>query len=524
MKDTEQTNLANEYPRCSGILAHITSLPSPYGIGDMGSGTYDFIRFLKNSEQSIWQILPLGPTDAAFSHSPYMTISAFAGNPLLISPELLCESGLITQDEIDHLPKSGPYSVDFQAVTKLKRNLLKIAFSRFREHALFKTFVDETEWLSDYSLFRALKLHYSGSPWYSWDSDLVKRKPQALEKATKQLEHEVAYCQFEQFIYFQQWQKLHDFATEHGIQIFGDIPIYISLDSSDVWSNQSIFKLDATTGRPTHVAGVPPDYFSETGQKWGNPLYRWHTKNKPTSAQLMRWWIFRFRHVFQQVDIARIDHFRGFDSYWSVPEEHKTALNGKWCNGPGKKFFVDVFEELGPLNIVAEDLGEITKDVVALREELGFPGMKVLQFAFDDNSKNEFLPHNFTSTNAFIYTGTHDNDTSVGWFLSERLDDTLRQRIKKISNRDLRDHHGIHRDLIYLAMSSIAAVCIIPLQDVLGFGSDCRMNTPGTDKGNWLWRCSEEFITDEVSSWLSEQTTLFRRAQVKAKNDTTTVS
>ena len=291
----ENTNiqLACEYPRSSGILAHITSLPSPYGIGDMGSGTYNFLRFLRDSQQTIWQILPLGPTEPAFCNSPYMTISAFAGNPLLISPELLYESGFITRNELTNLPRYNPYSVDFQAVAELKKKLLNKAFSRFSGHrnTEFTEFIDTTEWLADYSLFKALKRNFSGSPWFSWDSDLIMRKPPALEKAAQLLKNEIRYCQFEQFIFSQQWQKLHDFAIDCDIQIFGDIPIYISLDSADVWSNQSIFELDETTRTAVNVAGVPPDYFSETGQKWGNPLYRWNSKDGATYSQLMKWWI-----------------------------------------------------------------------------------------------------------------------------------------------------------------------------------------------------------------------------------------
>ena len=291
MTDTERQPAA--YPRSSGILAHITSLPSPYGIGDMGPGTYEFLRFLQQSKQSIWQILPLGPTESAFANSPYMTVSAFAGNPLIISPDLLFEDGFLTRHQFDNIQVFSPYSVDFLSVTGFKEKLLALSFSKFQQqkNSDFIEFVEQTEWLADYCLFKALKEKSAGKPWFSWARDLTQRKPQALEKAGKLLANEIRYYQFEQFIFTRQWQRLHDFAGQCGIQIFGDIPIYVSHDSADVWSHQDIFELDATTGLPMRVAGVPPDYFSETGQKWGNPLYRWHTENTSTYSRLMRWWM-----------------------------------------------------------------------------------------------------------------------------------------------------------------------------------------------------------------------------------------
>lgn len=504
----------SHYLRSSGILAHITSLPSSYGIGDMGPGTYDFLRFLAKSKQHIWQILPLGPTDDAFFHSPYMTISAFAGNPLIISPDLLCEEGLVTRKEVEALHAPSPYKVDFDTVCRQKNGLMRKAFSRFQEVGSdFKQFVEHTGWLQDYCLFKVLKAQNTGKPWYKWDKAFLHRNAKALATIRRSQAEEIRYYQFEQYIFSRQWDKLHSFATDLGIDIFGDIPIYLGLDSADVWANQDIFQLDCKTGTPTHVSGVPPDYFSETGQKWGNPLYRWNAKDTQVKKRLTDWWCDRFATVFQQVDIARIDHFRGFASYWSVPDEHKTALKGQWRKGPGRQFFLDVFEKLGPLDIVAEDLGDITKDVIELRDSLNFPGMKILQFAFDGNPDNYFLPYNYTTPQAFVYTGTHDNDTTVGWYLGNRVDDTLRQRVKKLANRELHDEHPIHVDLIYLAMSSIAAVSIFPLQDILGFGSDCRMNTPGTVKGNWTWRCSKEFLTEDIATWLGDLTTLFRRHQ-----------
>ncbi len=502
--------------RRSGILAHITSLPSPYGIGDMGPGTEDFLQFLNRAEQAIWQILPLGPTDPAFSNSPYMSVSAFAGNPLLISPELLFEDGLLQKKDILPLRPHSPFTVDFKKIIDEKQKLLKIAFTNFApaSHDAFHGFVNDSSWLTDYCLFMALKLTNPGKAWFQWDQDLIHRDPEAISAASKTLHSELSFYQFEQYIFFRQWQKVLNTAHQNGIQIFGDIPIYVSLDSADVWSNQEIFDLHPQKKLPIHVAGVPPDYFSKTGQKWGNPLYLWNSGDENIEKQLTQWWVNRFQHVFKHVDIARIDHFRGFESYWSVPANHKTALQGKWVEGPGGDFFSKIFEQLGRLNIVAEDLGEITDKVIDLRDSFNFPGMRILQFAFDNNPENSYLPYNFETPNTYVYTGTHDNNTTVGWYLDQRLDDNLRSTIKKIANRDIHDKHGIHNDLIYLAMSSIASVCIIPLQDVLGFGSDCRMNTPGTTEGNWLWRCSDEFITERLADELKELTLRFGRERI----------
>ncbi|MEE4243234.1 MAG: 4-alpha-glucanotransferase [Desulfopila sp.] len=513
----------SHYHRTSGVLAHITSLPSPFGIGDLGTGAYSFLEFLQRSEQSIWQILPLGPTDAALSHSPYMTVSAFAGNPLLISPEILFREGFLYEREIESYPQFSPYTIDFINVLQMKTELLHRAFERFvlEKSDAFTQFVEETDWLGDYCLFMALKNHYHGTAWYQWDKPLVNRENEALRSAEITLEKDIRYFQFEQFIFARQWHSLHLQAQEKNIRLFGDIPIYVSLDSADVWANQPIFLLDRKTCQPTHVAGVPPDYFSATGQKWGNPLYCWNSEDSMVNEQLMRWWTSRFKAVFQQVDIARIDHFRGFQAFWAVPAENETALEGEWLEGPKAPFFHHVFEKLGHLDIVAEDLGEITEDVRELREELNFPGMRVLQFAFDGNVENSFLPFNFETPNTFVYTGTHDNNTSLGWYLSDRLDDSTRSRVKKTANRELHDGHGIHRDLIYMAMSSTAVVCIFPLQDILGFGEDCRMNTPGTDTGNWLWRCSEEFLNDDIATWLRDLTVFFgRKARHSEKSQT----
>jgi len=509
-----------DYTRSSGVLAHITSLPSPFGIGDMGSGATEFLNFMAQSGQSILQVLPLGPTHPAFSNSPYMTASAFAGNPLIISPELLQEDGLLMADELEDTPDFSPYSVDFDAVALLKTQLLNRAFSRFKpdQNPAFQQFIEESPWLPDYCLFMALKSRYQNTAWHQWPAALAKRDREALLQAATRMQTQIAFFQFEQYVFYKQWMHLRRRARKLHIELFGDIPIYVSLDSADVWANQNIFQLDDTTCLPTQVAGVPPDYFSDTGQKWGNPLYRWNSGDDEVEEDLISWWCARFEAVFRQVDIARIDHFRGFQAYWSVAAEEETALNGEWRQGPGADFFKTVFDRLGPLKIVAEDLGEITEDVIALRQHLGFPGMKILQFAFDGDRRNSFLPFNFESSNFFVYTGTHDNNTTVGWYLSDKVDDGIRRQVTTVTNRKHEEVHGIHRDFIHLAMSSTAVVSIYPLQDVLGFGGDCRMNMPGTDRDNWSWRCSKDFLTDEVAGWLHDLTGTFNRKPSQTEN------
>lgn len=501
--------------RASGILAHITSLPSQYGIGDLGPSTYDFLHFLARSAQTYWQILPLGPTDQVFGNSPYMTVSAFAGNPLLISPDILFQTGLLSRQDLEGYPLQNQYQVNFAVISKLKNKLLKKAYDKFcrKIPTEFEEFLAQNHWLKNYSLFMALKNQFPEKAWYQWSEKNSSYHPEILRQVEKDQFDLVRYYQFEQFIFKTQWEQLLNYASRLGIKIIGDIPIYVSLDSVDVWENQEIFELEEETGLPTHVAGVPPDYFSKTGQKWGNPLYRWNDRNKIINEKLIKWWKQRFNSVFELVDMARIDHFRGFESYWSIPAHFETAIDGTWRKGPGKAFFKAIFDDLGTLPIIAEDLGEITEEVIRLRDSLNFPGMKILQFAFDGNPDNSFLPYNFQSPDSIIYTGTHDNDTTVGWFLDDRLDDNTRKKIKLLANRNMDDSNSIHQDLIYLALSSTSVVSIFPLQDILGFGGDCRMNTPGVAEGNWVWRCAPEFLTVEIENWLKEKTELFGRGR-----------
>ena len=501
--------------RSSGILAHITSLPSPYGIGDIGPAGHAFIDFLGRCEQSWWQFLPTGPTNALFDDSPYMATSAFAGSSLLISPDLLFQDGLISRGLLENHPDFSPYSADIDEVRRYKTKLLNEAFPRFRQdsHPEYFLFLQDNPWLEDFAMFMTCKELYRNTGWFDWPREVATREPEALSLLKSRHIDRLNYYRFEQFVFFRQWQLLREYAGTRSVRLFGDLPIYVSYDSVDVWAHQEIFELDRKTFHPTHVAGVPPDYFSKTGQRWGNPLYSWQAEDPVIQEKLLQWWTERLSHLFRMVDMVRIDHFRGFESYWSIPEEKETAVDGVWLKGPGRQFFESIFEKLGPLNIVAEDLGIITQEVVSLRDELGFPGMKVLQFAFDGALDNTFLPYNFTTSNCIVYTGTHDNDTTVGWFLGDRLDDAQRAKIKVFCNRAADDRNGIHRDLIYLAQSSIANVCIFPLQDILGFGNDCKMNSPGVARGNWRWRCAPRFLTDEVAGWLRDTSRLFGRTR-----------
>lgn len=497
--------------RSCGILAHITSLPSPHGIGDIGYSSWKFLDYLEQCGQNLWQFLPTVPTNPIFDNSPYMGNSAFAGSPLLISMDLLVEDGLLAK--ID-LPPShfSEYQTSFEAVTSFKKQLLQTAFNSFaKDDENYLSFRENTVWLEEYCLFMSLKDMFDQKGWFDWPADIAAHKSKAIAKASKALEDQTSYYAFEQYQFHKQWKLLQKKAKSCGIRLVGDIPIYVGLDSVDVWANQEIFELNKKNHAPVNVAGVPPDYFSKTGQRWGNPLYRWGSKNKKTQNKLLQWWTNRFEAIFSMVDIVRVDHFRGFEAYWSIPATHKTAVKGKWIKGPGKSFFDTVQKQLGSLDIIAEDLGEITHEVIQLRDDLGFPGMKILQFAFDHNRNNAFLSFNYTTTNSVIYTGTHDNDTTVGWFLSNQLNDKQRLEIKRYCNKDDHDIGSIHKDLIYLAHASISDYAIIPLQDILGFGNDCKMNSPGSKKGNWRWRCAERFLTQETSHWLRLQCELFGR-------------
>jgi 4-alpha-glucanotransferase len=499
--------------RSSGILLPVFSLPGSCGIGDIGKAAHNFIDFLQKSRQRSWQILPPGPTSPIFGNSPYMSYSAFAGNPLLLCMHDLIEQGLTRENEIT-VPSFSEYHVDYQRVAEYKHKLLALAWNRFNakpaNRDLLEAFASDRPWVRDYALFVALKQRFANRPWYEWPMELRQRQQTAVQSAGKTLADETGRHIFAQFLFFNQWRRLRAHARAQGVKIIGDLPIYVALDSADVWARQAIFQLDAASNQPTLVAGVPPDYFSATGQRWGNPLYRWDTTDASVRSQLWDWWEQRLRLNFSLVDTLRLDHFRGFEAYWAVPAEEETALNGQWRPGPGQPFFVEMEQRLGGMSIIAEDLGLITPAVDALRRNLGYPGMKILLFAFDGDPKNSYLPYNIEKESV-VYTGTHDNDTAVGWFLSPEVDPAAKRRAKRFANRQDDEAGVFHRDLIHLAFSSAANLAVVPMQDVLGFGNDCRMNTPGTVVNNWQWRCAERFVNDGVAEWLADLTALFGR-------------
>lgn len=499
--------------RSSGILLPVFSLPGPFGIGDIGLSARNFIDFLQKSRQSSWQILPLGPTSPMFGNSPYMSYSAFAGNPLLISVEDLVEQGFVGQQDLANLGFSE-YQIDYQRAAGFKSNLLQVAWRRFGATPDNRDLLDEFAcahpWVGEYALFLALKEHYQGLPWYDWPPALRNRQVPALRDAGKRLGEKITCRVFEQFVFFSQWRRLRAYANDYGVRMIGDLPIYIALDSADAWINQAIFQLDPASSQPTHVAGVPPDYFSVTGQRWGNPLYRWDATDPCVRNQLWDWWEQRLRLNFSLVDTLRLDHFRGFASYWAVPADEATAINGQWRPGPGQPFFAEMEQRLGGMSIIAEDLGIITPEVDELRSNLGYPGMNILLFAFDGDSTNSYLPYNIEK-DSVVYTGTHDNDTAVGWYLSPEVDPAAKRRAKRFANRQDDEAGVFHQDMIHLALSSAANLAILPMQDVLGFGNDCRMNTPGTAANNWQWRCAERFVNAGVAEWLADLTALFGR-------------
>ncbi|MDJ0712996.1 MAG: 4-alpha-glucanotransferase [Prochloraceae cyanobacterium] len=499
--------------RSSGILLHPTSLPSRFGIGDLGKEAYHFIDFLSESYQQVWQILPLGPT--GYGNSPYLSYSALAGNPLLISPEKLLEDELLAQHDLDNLPDFPLDRVDYDLVIQTKIPLLKVAFENFKAQATkkkqkeFKEFCDRhTYWLDDYALFMAIKEDQNGASWHKWDEEIATRKSKAIEQWSDRLSDRILFHKFLQYEFFRQWTKLKKYANELGIKIFGDIPIYVAHDSVDVWSHRDIFRLDPKTGEPALMAGVPPDYFSETGQLWGNPVYDWK-KLKKTKFQ---WWIKRIEGMLEYVDIMRIDHFRAFESFWGVPEGEETAMNGEWIEAPGEAFFTILKEKLGDdLPIVAEDLGVITPEVEALRDKFKFPGMKILQFAFDSDRANPFLPYNYVNRNCVVYTGTHDNNTTVGWFYERSPEEQA--RVTDYLGCVCPD--GIHWSLIRLALGSVANLAVFPFQDVLGLGGNAKMNQPGTAEGNWSWRCRSEAFNQDVSGHLKYLIYLYGREPIK---------
>ncbi len=481
------------YDRRAGILLHPTSLPSKYGIGDLGKEAFDFIDYLKAAGQSIWQILPLNPVGNW--HSPYQSPSAFAGNPMLISIDDLIERGLLNESDVENFnPSKNPSSVDFNRVIPFKNDCFKKAFKNFVDkndaelNFAFDNFCNkESYWLNDYAMFMALKQANHDKDWTDWSDDIKQRDNAALQKVSENLSDLIKYEKFLQFIFTLQWNKLHDYAKEHSIDILGDMPIFVSADSADAWANQNLFQLKED-GTPKKVAGVPPDYFSKTGQLWGNPQYDWKTME----ADKYAWWKLRFKKLFELVDIVRIDHFRGFEAYWEVDAKERTAVNGKWIKGPGKNFFKELSKEFGDisLKIVAEDLGIITDEVEELRQDCGFPGMKILHFELDFNEEGRV---GFVAPeNSVVYTGTHDNNTTVGWFM-EDIDDASKVNIAALLNADVRRPDDVCQKLIEFAYASNSRFAILPMQDVLKLDSSERMNKPGTVGNNWGWRLKPNY-------------------------------
>jgi 4-alpha-glucanotransferase len=505
------------FPRSSGIFLHPTSLPSPFGIGDLGPEARGFVDFLAGAGQTLWQLLPLGPT--GFGDSPYQCFSALAGNPLLISPQRLKEHGWLDPEALASVPAFPEDEVDFAPVIPWKTGLLESAARGFFKHATsedrghFQVFSEANQdWLDDFALFMALKQHHGYAVWSRWAPDVRWRDPQALVAWRERLADGIAIQKFQQFAFFAQWRVLQDYARSKNVRLMGDLPIYVAHDSADVWANPQYFQLDSN-GDPTVVAGVPPDYFSATGQLWGNPIYRWDVMAEDD----YRWWLRRFRAVLELVDLIRLDHFRGFEAYWEVPASEPTAVHGRWVKGPGSALFRVARETLGELPLVAENLGVITLEVEAIRHEFGFPGMTILQFAFgSDPQAHSFRPHNYPRE-VVAYTGTHDCDTTVGWWTSEGRGESTRSIEQIAREREFaraylnNDGREIHWAFIRTLQASVADTVFVPMQDVLGLGSQARMNQPATIGGNWRWRFRPEMLTPEIQRRLGDLTRLYER-------------
>jgi 4-alpha-glucanotransferase len=493
--------------RMSGILLHPSSLPGPDGIGDIGPEAYEWVNFLVQSGCNLWQLLPLGPT--GYGDSPYQCFSAFAGNPFLISSTLLIDEGLLLLEDLQDRPDFSTESVDFGPVIQWKLKLLDRAYNNFVQKQpeeiteKFQQFIiQEQDWLFDFALFMAIKEVNGGLSWDYWDDGLRKRDRKALKNFQDENKTLIESHMFKQFLFFTQWTGLKNYANDQGIKIIGDIPIFISFDSSDAWSNPELFYFDEDF-KPTVVAGVPPDYFSATGQLWGNPLYRWEVHKQDR----YKWWLKRINSTLKLFDFIRLDHFRGFVNYWEVPAGNETAEIGQWLPGPGADFFEVMQNELGVLPIIAEDLGEISTDVYKLRDQFDLPGMKILQFAFSSDPEDPFLPHNYP-VNCVAYTGTHDNDTVLGWYQSAPVEE------KDFCRRYLaRSGENISWDLIRAVWSSVAKITIAPLQDFLGLGTEARMNYPGRPSGNWSWRVLPHQINSELAQRINEINFLYSRSK-----------
>ena len=488
--------------RKSGILMHITSLPNPYGIGSVGKCAYEFVDFLCAAGQSYWQILPLSPT--GYGDSPYQSFSTFAGNHYLIDLDMLIGEGLLLREEVDAVCWGREESrVDYGCLYENRVRLLRAAYERFVPDEAFRGYVSgNADWLEDYALFMALKEKFHGKDWQNWTVSLMLRLPQIIESYRRELAPAIGFHYFLQYTFFRQWKALRSYANRKGIRIIGDVPIYVPLDSADVWSNPKLFQLNGS-GRPKLVAGCPPDSFTADGQLWGNPLYDWD-RMKETNYD---WWIRRLKAAAQMYDVVRLDHFRGFESYWAVPAGDKTAAGGSWKPGPGLDFIRAIQEALPDLDFIAEDLGYVTPEVRRLQEESGYPGMKVMQFAFDSRETSDYLPHSY-SVNSVCYSGTHDNLTMAQWFREAAPEDIAMAR----AYLGLNEAEGLVRGMIRGCMGSVSKLCVIQMQDYLELGGCARMNFPGTlSANNWTWRAPKGFITEELTKRILETTQLYGR-------------
>lgn len=496
--------------RASGLLLHVTSLPSPYGIGDLGTTALAWIDRLHDAGQTWWQALPLGPT--GYGNSPYQSLSSFAGNWLLISPDDLIADGLLRKSDLAY-QTSSETAVDYDQVIAFKNRLLDAAWSNFDTSAgselkaAFEQFrTDQAHWLDEYALFRALKVRFVGARYLDWPTELVHRQPPALAQAKRELASQIDKVRLAQFLLFRQGELLKEYAHARGVRLIGDLPFFVSPDSSDVWANPELFLLDERR-QPRFVAGVPPDFFSSEGQLWGNPVYDWEALRRTS----FRWCIDRVRALLSHVDLIRLDHFRGFAAAWHIPAEAPTARSGQWTPGPGGELFSAIQKELGALPFVAEDLGLITPDVSALRDQYDIPGTRVLQFAFDGSPDNPYLPHHYVP-NAVVYTGTHDNNTTRGWF--DDLPDNQRQNMWHYLKQSSDESREAAAALVRLAWSSVAGLALAPLQDLLNLGSEARMNVPGRADGNWRWRCTQDMLSGADFQWLRDLTITSRRSPV----------
>ncbi|MCI9327788.1 MAG: 4-alpha-glucanotransferase [Lachnospiraceae bacterium] len=491
--------------RASGILLPVSSIPSAYGIGSFSKEAYEFVDFLEKAGQSYWQILPLGPT--GYGDSPYQSFSTFAGNPYYIDFEELIEEGLLTKEQCEECDWGGSEAyVDYEKIYKSRFRVLKEAFdnSRLEDNEDFQAFVAENAfWLSDYSLYMAVKDSYKGKSWSEWDGDIRLRKPEAIEKYAEKLKEEILFYEFQQYLFDTQWRKLKKYANDKGVKIIGDIPIYVALDSADTWANPELFQLDENR-RPTGVAGCPPDAFSATGQLWGNPLYKWDYHKETEYA----WWIQRISYCYKLYDVVRIDHFRGFDEYYNIPFGDTTAEFGRWEKGPGYDLFKVMKKKIGNKPVIAEDLGFLTPTVNQLLKKSSYPGMKVLQFAFDSREESDYLPHNYTA-NSVVYTGTHDNDTTVGWY------QTISRRDRSFARKYLNIKTGreLEWNFIRAALGSVSDTAVIPMQDYLGLGSEARINVPSTLGTNWKWRMTKGQIPEGLAEKIYDLCKLYGRVR-----------